>query len=205
MGNLSYRLGRWVRGSALFCAFKGPLKVEDWATKCAKITTPDELVAAAIIQSFAKDFHKWKITGKFSTTWDGYSSYNQDGEAKPILTNDEKKLTVAFHLTQHRSRQFSMNLWEERDQQLKSCRVNDVSIGIREARQILNAWYKITANIKAAKEAAARAKREMEENEKKWNLAEQLLGMRRTHTGALVPKDHPGCMKSCCVTKEKGL
>ncbi len=40
-----------------------------------------------------------------------------------------------------------------------------------------------------AEKQAAESKAAMEENEKKWNLAESLLGMKRLPSGALVPAD----------------
>lgn len=45
--------------------------------------------------------------------------------------------------------------------------------------------------IDRTKAVAEKAKKAMEENEKKWGLAETILGMKRNESGALVPAVNP--------------
>lgn len=54
-------------------------------------------------------------------------------------------------------------------------------------KKIKEAYQSIAEKEKAIKVAQEKALKEMQENEAKWNIAEQLLGMKRDESGALVP------------------
>lgn len=144
----------------------------------AKATTPDEIVAAAIVQSFVKNFDDWSLLGSLEPPSQYFKS---DAERHAsTLNNSKKKLAVAFV--------FEFKSAKERHYPIpKGCSVNESKLNERSFRIILDGWLKISKEVVKTRKAAADAVREMEENEKKWNIAEKLLGMKRNQFGALVP------------------
>ncbi len=78
-------------------------------------------------------------------------------------------------------------------------KVNGVTISKDATAKIIAAWREISARVKAAKEAADRARATLEANEKQWALVEELMNMRRDKTGALVPKNNH---QNCCTPYE---
>lgn len=166
----------------------------------AKATTPDELIGARIKESLSKNFDNWVLHvgpeppvyynyqiredmveafNKAQTVW--YRQWNGKvhGNAftiNRVLENKSEGLLFAYTKQNETSRcDFS---------------VNGVPILTEVGEKIQKAYTDIWKAVEKAKAAADEAKRKMEENERKWNLAEQLLGMKRLPNGALVPKEH---------------
>jgi hypothetical protein len=54
-------------------------------------------------------------------------------------------------------------------------------------RYIYTNWQNIVVQVRHTEQVAAEAKAAMEANEKKWDLAEGLLGMKRDGFGRLMP------------------
>lgn len=164
----------------------------------AKATTPDELIASAVIQSLATDFESW------SEEFSGYKTFPPNYVERITKSKKEystegvgytlrsKKVEVTFYLkwTKYRVR---FGVYDTRFQssnlQTTDVRVNDVAVSDAVGFQIFKSYRKLKQDTEAAKATAAKAKAEMEANERKWNLAEDLLGMKRLPTGALVPKE----------------
>lgn len=156
----------------------------------ANATTPDELIAAKVVREIAKDFE----AVSFTETTEKYNRYNRE---VTIKVKD-----IVFTYTKEK------NCYGE-TRACSNYRVNGVSISPEAATLIYTNYFKVKKEQDELQRLAAEAKRKMEENEQKWNLAEQLLGMKRLPNGALVPKDYQEpeqsnkfspCTSSCCAT-----
>lgn len=158
-----------------------PLSIEEHPYATA--TTPDDIIAAAVIESFAKDFEEWTLSGELNP----YLGRHED-PPEPALKNQKRLLVVRFKLERVPIRHDRYTIPSGyRSWAPDTAIVNGTAINRAASDRILAAWKKLNADFQAAKAAAEKAKRDMEENEKKWNLAEQLMGMRRNEFGALVP------------------
>lgn len=148
----------------------------------SRATTPDQMIAAGIIQSFAKEFDDWN--DMHFTSADHAKSVN-DGKA--ILYNRKKDIQLkrvikrdynidCYHSHNYKAYKFADGVY-----------VNGVLLDRESSKLVIEQWERISAQVAEAKKVAAAAKKAMEENEKKWNIAESLLGMKRNEHGALVP------------------
>lgn len=160
--------------------------VEKWSMRHAGKASPDDIIAAAIIESFAKDFDDWK--GSCPEGIAAKERVCNEGDIRDsgaTLVNRKKKITIATKWVKGRSREGDgLNPWHY------SCSgmcVNDVPLDAINARRIIQAHDRLKFRVEAAKEAARKAKADMERNEAAWNIAENLLGMKRNEHGALVP------------------
>lgn len=151
--------------------------VEEWANRNADITTPDMIIAAAIVESFAKDFDAWVATDLKHVRRPYY-------EYKPRLINEAKKLTIEFGI-----REWHTGDYNERnvDWQSAGTKVNGVKVELKAARLIATAYERLLKQQQRLKDTAAKAKAAMERNEQAWDIVETLLGMKRNEHGALVP------------------
>lgn len=163
---------------------------EEWAERHAKRCSADQLISAFIIQSIAKDVDDWEsgsyglttgIAGaaKLFETYRDTFGRSADG----VLRNRKKHMNVKSILV----------LWDRACGSTPSRHfmVNGVPFDDDEGRKIIEAYNKVALASRKAKEAADKALQEMKANETKWNLAEDLLGMKRNEFGALVPKEQP--------------
>ncbi len=156
----------------------------------SRATTPEQIIVAAVLESFKLDMDKWTACKreynhgrrKMSDPEHLYYKYNGDLNNKSIyylsgdtiwLRNSDKKIDVEI-----KARDF--NTWAH-------CKVDGVSVPKEHIDVILAAWDRIQGKIRRIEEAAAKAKALMEQNEAAWNLAERLLNMKRNEQGALVP------------------
>ena len=183
------------------CYRKAPPEERFADSKWAKAATPDGLIAAHCIQSIAKNFDDWELRI-------GYSEVEQYLPADPnyklgqdaVLINPKKDLIILFR-----------DLYDAIQWRYQKCDgflCQGVPLDTDEGGKILAAFCEIRERRKKLEAEARAAKQRMEENEKKWNLAESLLGMKRLPGGALVPKDYDvtsfegnkfaPCKCSCC-------
>lgn len=162
--------------------------LETWARNAAKLTTPDDLIAASVIGSFAKDYDKWVLYGDWFARAPRYvkklNLCRNREEYTAKLTNRSTKLAVCIYREKTSRDRDDIEPWIDLPDR---CVVGGVVLNERASAHIVSAWKQISAKVKAAEEAAAKAKADMELNEAKWNLAEKLLGMKRNEYGALVP------------------
>jgi predicted transcriptional regulator len=146
----------------------------------AKLTTPDRLIAAAVIESLGTDFNKWK-TENLEQGWTKRTEYGPTRK----LYNVGKSLRVEWKnkRKQHGSSSYYFDFKLDADK----ATVNGVEIDAQSSRMIIDAYDRIYAVEKRASEVARKARMAMQANEDKWQLAEKLLGMKRNEFGALVP------------------
>ncbi len=166
----------WLLRRALFGAPVDAVTSNPFATA----TTPDDIICAAIIQSIAKDFDDWKLERIGGLTPDAAAKRRAEvfGYHDPnlcILVNRKKDIKVSFCLN------------DFEDRVVKGGKVNGVDMAIPRLNDIFQAYDKLKQERARLKRHAAAAVSRMEREEKAWNLAEHLLGMKRNEHGALVP------------------
>jgi hypothetical protein len=163
----------------------------------AKATTPDEIIAAAIMQSFAKDFASWEWKNvKYGTCMADVKKILEGGEGSTYHTSDAREIVENFKLTKLVNSALDISLTPIMDKSARGnyhyVRITGVTVSgyelTKEIQQrIWTTWKDVSSKVRAAEAAAAAAKKAMEENERKWNLAERLLNMKRNEQGVLVP------------------
>lgn len=170
----------------------------------ARTTSPDQIIAAAVVQSFAKHFTDWKVSSKaysrfasnapssddpfneksFYYPSDGRefaSSYSHGGFYELQLTNSSKKMKLTFKFEETRSAS-SYHYFN-----VTRVYVDGVELDKKHSEFIILNWKKIQKEVAATEAAAATAKKNMEKNDAAWNVVERLLGLKRNEQGALVP------------------
>lgn len=171
----------------------------------ANLSTPDEIIAAGVLESIKKDFADWKLT---DTSGRGVVdaipfTYAQKKEAKHTVVSLDGAKTVglilerkriagkfAKHLTVKFTYFFKKGYYDSvvREVQAISLFVNEVRVDpAKVGFDLFKTYYALLNAEREAKRIAAEALANMQANEAKWNLAEGILGMRRNEQGALVP------------------
>lgn len=147
----------------------------------AKACSPDDLIVAHILESFAKDITEWKIT-LLAGSYDQLSGYQYGA----VLDGPNG---LALFLEVNPTQGISKRLNEENGIQSAVVRLDGerVELSGLMGHNIWKAYSKIRKNFDAVQATAAKALADMQAAEKKWNLAERLLGMKRNEFGALVP------------------
>jgi hypothetical protein len=160
--------------------------VERWAERNAKVCSPEQLVEAHVINAIAKDLDDWKLVKEDSFGWPSYVDFEKKfntvkrHSVDRMLVNRQKHknvkgITIFYEVGNGSGRAH------------REFNVNNVPFAAREGIAIIAAFDKLTALKKEADRVAARALEEQKRNEQRWNLAEELLGLRRNEHGALVP------------------
>jgi hypothetical protein len=180
----------WVRQSALATGFAGPVGAAMPVLRDP--TSPDAIIAAAIVESFAKDFDQWCEVHNHTK--------------RPVR---EKAYMPPHTRLQRTQRSFEVknltkNLtlkggWNEKIME-KNYRhyVYDIEFGplivngnmpldAQAGEYIIRHYFKAKDAHQQLQQAALQAKANMEANERKWNLVEELMGMKRNGMGQLVP------------------
>lgn len=164
--------------------------VNNWM---AKATTPDELIAAHIIQSMATDFEAWDQEYCLSSDGVRMDRWSLDSHDSNLAYHAQSKywiiqrgpeLKFSFRLICGQEKKNSSWVWKRAYEYF---RVNEVEFSPSCGLKIIEAFLRLKKEYKTVQAVAAKAKADMEANEKKWNLAENLLGMKRNEMGALVP------------------
>jgi len=144
----------------------------------AKATTPDNLIAAAILERMAKDWDKWSCTDIKELQKEYY--WRSDMPKNTVWSDGEIVLSWSVESNGKKGDYHRAGVG-------KCCVNDDVFLDLTTSVRLYEDMKSLSTKIAAAKQIAADVKREMELNEKKWNLAEKLLGMKRLENGALVP------------------
>lgn len=186
----------------------------------AKASTPDEMIAGAIVKSFATEFDDWTVckpsrNGSYrgdpyidpGTCWKafqgGWVSDRCDNLRNVKLTIENKKAKLTLTRSFGSSYTDSSNQYQRK--MLDELFVNGILLNKAMTIYVVNAYSKMAKAHEKAKEVAAAAKAEMEANERKWNLVEKLVGLKRNEHGALVPvhteESIKTCTSSCCQPK----
>lgn len=147
----------------------------------AKATTPDRLIAAHIIESFTLNFNDWEA----DNLEPGWQKHEYRAPTHQLV-NKEKALCVSWdYTTERRGSQYNKyNVYKVNPD---IARVKGILLDQFSSRLILESWDSVCRVQIPIQHAAARALQEMKMNETKWNIAENMLGMKRNEFGALVP------------------
>lgn len=154
--------------------------LEKWCFKNSTKCSPDEIIAAAIIESIAKDFEAWD--------WSECSTYTVPKDWAPPkyrissgldrrLRNKAKDITIYYDHAYKGGGNY-----EDR-----SFYVNGTALDAVCGRSITSQYKALKKRRDAVKAAEAKAIADLQRNEAAWNLAEKLLNMKRNEHGALVP------------------
>lgn len=191
--------------------FAPPSTKEPWDLLPKEKATPDELIAGALINSFGREFDNWKLELKPSTpTRDHQITFYS---RRPSIRSDQE------FLEQVKKEQAEVDAWMKKrvdrcgegrfsiNRALTNGKwtlvwyyvadnvshnyfyVNDVAIPKEIGNIIVNSYDRINKQRAELKAAEAKALLTMKQEEKKWNLVEDMLGMVRNEFGALVPKE----------------
>jgi hypothetical protein len=160
--------------------------VEEWSQRHANKASADGIIAACIVESLAKNWEDWVATG-LEEQKGHRSHFDAKSVVGPRLVNKKKKITVEFGVRTYKYKDIHEYTRWASDWQSAGTKVNGIEIELKAARYVAAGYERIAKQQQALQEQAARSKAAMEANEQKWNLAEQLLGFKRTAEGALVP------------------
>lgn len=160
--------------------------IEKWSLDVSKLTTTDQMLIASIIRNMGNFPTDWKSNDiKEVLETSSVPHYTPSIFRKKNVNGPEIRFTFGFRSKPRFSGSVFYNYWP--DPTREPC-INGMPIDIKAAKFIFKKFKSLDATIKAAELAALTAKREMLENEKKWNLVEDLLDMKRNEHGALVPR-----------------
>jgi hypothetical protein len=166
--------------------------VEEWALQASKLSTPDQIIASHIVASIAKDFDAWTRHNRpehniHAVKLNYLASRSCEDAIKAeavdfhdinrVLENKATGMIVCYRCFGRDTDKFD------------SFYVDGVPLSNEDGSFIVHSHRKIGQELVRVAAAAAKALREMKENEEKWNLVEKLSGMVRNEFGALVPKE----------------
>jgi len=200
-------LKKFFLGSVLAQAFidprSGPERLA--ASGWSKATTPEELIAAHILHEFAKNPDKWEVRGTLPTKLNEEIQTSSSFEIEDYKRGDKVTwynyaagtftmtdgMTILKTYSQVRNKDGDGYApWFMRSSlQVQAHGFDDppVNLPLDLGQQLVNSIRAIIDGRAKAERVAAEAKAQMEENERRWNMAERLLGMRRNEQGALEP------------------
>ena len=196
---------RWI--TSLFCpmcfSWGTGNRCEDHDPITARISnvcSPQDLIVEACIQSFATSFSDWTYEEK-QTEFNGRkyitsSTLKSDKIEIGFGPIELKRVGVGSSSVGHKRTHTCCvgSLWYQdvkNESIVKTGFVNDVPMSSKNITKIYKAWKELSDKAAEAERVAKLAAKKMEDNERAWNLAEELLGMKRNELGALVPVDRP--------------
>ena len=156
--------------------------VEEWAMRHKDRCSADQIIAAHCINSIAKDVNDWKLIrpgDDWDEWYDLFQRYKFEHGVDSLLINRQRHKNVkSVHIFYNR--QFGKN-------PNRFFYINGVKFNDYDGREIIDSYLKVKAQKEEVERVAARALREQQLLEQKWNMAEELLGMKRNEFGALEP------------------
>jgi hypothetical protein len=172
----------WRSLSSSFLMDREISTVDAWAMRHQHRCSPDDIITAAIIQSIASNPDDWQFSGQLNYALSYVGHYSQNA----TLTNKKKKIVITFIFEGYAYKDKGKS-YVQAKYRACGCSVNGVELSHAHFKSVIRSWEALTSKLKAAKDAADKAKSEMDRNEQAWNIAESLLGMKRNEHGALVP------------------
>lgn len=151
--------------------------------------SPDAMIVNGLIQSFASEFEDWAVDGVLPDTIGKRCEHSEPPSREFLIRNDKKKLILKFYISWTRGKSRDGDncrpFWYHPSVASRFT-VNGQELDGDAARAVFKKWIEMSGAVRAAKEAADRALADMKASEAKWNIAEQILGMRRTKTGRMI-------------------
>jgi len=154
-------------------------------------STPDRMLAGAVLHNLAAHFSDWYLEGKFT-----HSSSSTVYKLTPntrnyalfrerTLTNVSKDLKVLVHQVVKSRDKDDMGPWVDTGRY--QVKVNDLFLDEAISRYMVQEIERLVTAHETAVRVAEQTKAEMEAADKKWDLFERLTGFKREENGALVP------------------
>jgi hypothetical protein len=168
--------------------------------------SPDAMIAAGLMQSFASEFDDWRPEGQFRKDTTICCNKGRQPDSFVVLLNKKKGVIIRFRAAWNKGKSRDgdrSDPWYYHNQGVTAVEVNDQHLNAELGRRMYAAWTDVYSKHEAAKEVAAKARAEMKANEAKWNLAEQILGMKRTKSGRLIAVSSY-CAVCDAIEPEKG-
>lgn len=163
--------------------FRKPIPtVEQWANHNAKKASADDLIAGAIVSSFAKHFKHWQFTGEFNQRHSSSGGFQRTTLTRKMSNKKHIEIVFVFRHTQGGDSYSTIYQYK-----VIGCEVNGIRVSDAAFKYIYRNWQNIIVDVRRAEEVATRAKADMELNEKKWDLAEGLLGVKTNKLGQMIP------------------
>lgn len=171
-----------------------PLQSPDVSVRFAAFLTdksnPDHIIVAHILQSFATEFDCWK---------EGHPRYYDEWKDIPQVNKDLKpeyfpKVAREYYLRKDGLDVYvSLTMWHKYHDEcakieVREFLVNKQPIETELALGLLYSWQEIRDKHRALKEQARKSLEAMKVNEKKWDIVENVLGLKRLEDGSLVAK-----------------
>lgn len=164
----------------------------------AKATTPDGIIEAACINSIARDFDAWTRT----CVRDGYKEHSKmlTKTGREMMHHMDSRYIYSTYMLKNEEKNIVIT-WEGNSysDKYKDYKVNGVQFPDKNGYAIVSAYENLRMERVRAKAKADAALAEMKRLEGAWDLAENLLGLKRNEFGALVPKEEI----TDCVGKRK--
>jgi hypothetical protein len=162
---------------------------EVWAMQNADICNADQIIAAKIVEQFAKNPRAWTFTCYYELPAlqrvpRGCSMPNYDSNHREFTVRG-KGMNIKGTWTEKRfyyNREFGTHTVE-----FGKLMVNELVLAPECCEFVYHNCLSIHNKHQAALKAAAAAKEAMENEQKKWDFAEKVLGFKRDEKGALVP------------------
>jgi hypothetical protein len=161
------------------------------------------MIVSAVIESLAKNYKDWALSpgvAEFNELspkrGSNYQNFDHVLELKRSRTNGQFAKEVSVRIV------YSLERWREppstknnyvanygfNKRNFSSLVVNGITLDVKHAGEIYYQYSKLREAVKKAEDLAAKVKKDMEHNEAKWNLVEDVFGMTRDGFGALVYK-----------------
>lgn len=182
------KVKEWLLNSELLYSFFHP---EDEYTRIinhpiTKALTPDQLITANLIELIAKDFDGWTVDDKsdikYGCSLSAYETSKKWEAAHPELNNIEHSFVDKVLI--YAKKNIKLFYYSESSIYYY---IGDVKFDNKCGAKIREAYNEIWTERQRLKKVAAEALKKMKEDQKKWDLAEKLTGLKRLENGALVP------------------
>lgn len=162
----------------------------------AKATTPDELIAAVLMESILNNFDEWELLNAPTYDYYGASSGPTNTSFQKIKDWMEEHGEKVNVVLVNRSKDWFFRYRKIDENLRKDFSFNGEKISTEAGCAVRAAFSKMKKKKNDIEEAARKAeaeaakiKAEMEAEQRKWNMAENLLGMKRLPNGTLVSKE----------------
>lgn len=174
---------------------------ERFAQMLTDKNNPDHILLAYILRSFATEFDQWTVSSAASTI--GLNECLRVLQRKftklPVVNSRKKRSQCYDQYNCYKLVKdgvnvvlgFEIHRWDNLEIVNIApvlFTINDTPFNLESALKVYASYLDLFQKQQAIKAAAAKAKAEMEANEKKWNLVENVLGLKRLEDGTLVAK-----------------
>jgi hypothetical protein len=159
-------------------------------SELATSTRPDDIIAACLVESFLKDHSEWTATGMEVPPTIPFGVWSKNVKGNGFRLEHPTKGDLYFDMDMRRVTKDRYNSITGGIVYVDKVRFKPVdkpAVTFHPALGdiLVKKWNEISKSIGELNATAARAEAEMKENEVKWSVAEEFLGMKRDKNGVL--------------------